>query len=132
MRPRAWLIPGVVTIVLGAIFVVIGAVFDSVYALSAGTLGQWIGRHPKAVERQKYVSGGIFLVMGGAAAFWVVRMFPMAGYLVLLGVMAIVGSCLHKRRALGRLRSSESSAKYDSTTTTSGFACSSLRLATGS
>jgi threonine/homoserine/homoserine lactone efflux protein len=55
-------------LVLGAIFVVIGAAFDSVYALGAGTLGQWLGRHPKAVERQKYVSGGIFLVMGGAAA----------------------------------------------------------------
>lgn len=55
-------------IVLGAIFVVIGALFDGLYALSAGTLGQWLGRHPRAVERQKYVSGGIFLVMGGAAA----------------------------------------------------------------
>jgi threonine/homoserine/homoserine lactone efflux protein len=55
-------------LVLGAIFVVIGAVFDSAYALGAGTIGQWLGRHPRAVDRQKYVSGGIFLVMGGAAA----------------------------------------------------------------
>ena len=55
-------------LVLGAVFVVIGALFDSVYALSAGSLGQWLARHPRAVERQKYVSGSIFLVMGGAAA----------------------------------------------------------------
>jgi len=55
-------------LVLGAVFVVIGAVFDSAYALGAGTIGQWLGRHPRAVDRQKYVSGGIFLVMGGAAA----------------------------------------------------------------
>lgn len=55
-------------LVLGAIFVVIGAVFDSVYALTAGSLGLWLARHPRAVERQKYVSGGIFLAMGGAAA----------------------------------------------------------------
>ncbi|KRF28143.1 LysE family translocator [Phycicoccus sp. Soil802] len=55
-------------LVLGAIFVAIGAVFDSVYALSAGSIGQWLARHPRAVRRQKYVSGSIFLVMGGAAA----------------------------------------------------------------
>jgi threonine/homoserine/homoserine lactone efflux protein len=55
-------------LVLGAVFVLIGAAFDSVYALSAGSIGRWLGRHPRAVERQKYVSGSIFLVMGGAAA----------------------------------------------------------------
>jgi threonine/homoserine/homoserine lactone efflux protein len=55
-------------LVLGAIFVAIGALLDSVYALAAGTIGRWLARHPRAVERQKYVSGGIFLAMGGAAA----------------------------------------------------------------
>jgi threonine/homoserine/homoserine lactone efflux protein len=55
-------------LVLGAVFVAIGAVFDSGYALGAGRVGRWLGRHPRAVERQKYVSGGIFLLMGGAAA----------------------------------------------------------------
>ena len=55
-------------LVLGAIFVAVGALFDSMYALGAGTLGQWLARHPRAVERQRYVSGGIFLVMGGASA----------------------------------------------------------------
>jgi threonine/homoserine/homoserine lactone efflux protein len=49
-------------------FVAIGALLDSVYALAAGTIGRWLARHPRAVERQKYVSGGIFLAMGGAAA----------------------------------------------------------------
>ena len=55
-------------LVLGAVFVAIGALFDSGYALGAGRVGRWLHRHPRAVERQKYVSGGIFLLMGGAAA----------------------------------------------------------------
>ena len=55
-------------LVLGAVFVVIGLVFDSTYALSAGSVGQWLQRHPKAMDRQKFVSGGIFLAMGGVAA----------------------------------------------------------------
>jgi threonine/homoserine/homoserine lactone efflux protein len=55
-------------LVLGAIFVVIGAVFDSGYALSAGSVGSWLTRHPRALDRQRFVSGGIFLAMGGAAA----------------------------------------------------------------
>jgi threonine/homoserine/homoserine lactone efflux protein len=54
-------------LVLGAVFVVIGLVFDSTYALSAGTVGTWLQRHPRAMDRQRFVSGGIFLVMGGAA-----------------------------------------------------------------
>jgi threonine/homoserine/homoserine lactone efflux protein len=55
-------------LVLGGIFVLIGLVLDSCYALSAGTFGSWLQRHPRALERQKFVSGGIFLAMGGAAA----------------------------------------------------------------
>ncbi len=55
-------------LVLGAVFVVIGLALDSVYALSAGTVGAWLHRHPRALDRQKFVSGGIFLAMGGAAA----------------------------------------------------------------
>jgi threonine/homoserine/homoserine lactone efflux protein len=55
-------------LVLGAIFVTIGLVFDTGYAMSAGTVGTWLRRHPRALERQKWVSGGIFLAMGGVAA----------------------------------------------------------------
>ena len=55
-------------VVLGAVFVLIGLVLDSVYALSAGTVGSWLQRHPVALRRQKLVSGSIFLAMGGAAA----------------------------------------------------------------
>ena len=55
-------------LVLGGIFVVIGTLFDSVYALSAGSVGSWLKRHPRALDRQKFVSGGIFLAMGGASA----------------------------------------------------------------
>lgn len=55
-------------LVLGAIFVAIGMALDSVYALSAGSVGNWLQRHPRALDRQKFVSGGIFLAMGGASA----------------------------------------------------------------
>ena len=55
-------------LILGGVFVLIGLVFDTGYAMSAGTVGTWLQRHPRALERQKYVSGGIFLAMGGAAA----------------------------------------------------------------
>jgi threonine/homoserine/homoserine lactone efflux protein len=55
-------------LVLGSVFTAIGLVLDSVYALSAGSVGNWLQRHPRALDRQKFVSGGIFLAMGGAAA----------------------------------------------------------------
>lgn len=55
-------------LVLGAVLLAIGVLFDSGYALAASTVGRWLSRHPRAVERQRYVSGGIFLLMGGAAA----------------------------------------------------------------
>ena len=38
------------------------------YALSAGSVGNWLKRHPQALDRQRFVSGGIFLAMGGASA----------------------------------------------------------------
>jgi threonine/homoserine/homoserine lactone efflux protein len=53
---------------LGAVFIVIGMLFDSVYALSAGTVGSWLQRHPRALSRQKFVSGSIYLALGGMAA----------------------------------------------------------------
>lgn len=55
-------------LVLGSIFVAIGMTLDSLYALSAGSVGNWLRRHPQALDRQKFVSGGIFLAMGGASA----------------------------------------------------------------
>lgn len=53
---------------LGAVFIVIGLVFDSAYALSAGTVGSWLQRHPRALSRQRFVSGSIYLALGGMAA----------------------------------------------------------------
>jgi hypothetical protein len=46
---------------------------------------------------------GLTMIMGGAGAFWALRMFPMIGYALFVVTLAIVGSCLHKRRALGKL-----------------------------
>ncbi len=53
---------------LGGVFIGIGLLFDSLYALSAGSLGSWLQRHPRAVGRQKLVSGSIYLALGGMAA----------------------------------------------------------------
>jgi hypothetical protein len=46
---------------------------------------------------------GLTMIMGGAGAFWGLRMFPMAGYALFVLTLAIVGSCLYKRRVLGKL-----------------------------
>ena len=54
-------------LVLGAVFVVIGVTFDSVYALSAGSIGAWLSRRPGAMRRSHYVSGTVYLALGGAA-----------------------------------------------------------------
>lgn len=54
-------------LVLGAVFVVIGVTFDSVYALSAGSIGAWLSRRPGAMRRSHCVSGTVYLALGGAA-----------------------------------------------------------------
>ena len=46
---------------------------------------------------------GLTMIMGGAGAYWALQMLPVFGYAIVLGVLAIVGACLHKRRALGKL-----------------------------
>lgn len=54
-------------LVLGTVFVVIGVTFDSLYALSAGAIGAWLARRPKAMRRSHLVSGTVYLALGGAA-----------------------------------------------------------------
>ena len=46
---------------------------------------------------------GLTMIMGGAGAYWALQMLPVFGYAIVLGVLAIVGRCLHRRRALGKL-----------------------------
>ena len=46
---------------------------------------------------------GLTMIMGGAGAYWALQMLPVFGYAIFAGVLAIVGRCLHRRRALGKL-----------------------------
>ena len=46
---------------------------------------------------------GLTLIMGGAAAYTMLRMFPIAGYWLFLVTMGAVALCVRKRRALGKL-----------------------------
>jgi threonine/homoserine/homoserine lactone efflux protein len=54
-------------LVLGAVFVAIGLTFDSTYALTAGSIGGWLTRRPHVMSRSHYLSGTIYLALGGAA-----------------------------------------------------------------
>lgn len=54
-------------LVLGAVFVAIGVTFDSVYALTAGSIGAWLARRPHVMRRSHWVSGTVYLALGGAA-----------------------------------------------------------------
>jgi threonine/homoserine/homoserine lactone efflux protein len=54
-------------LVLGAVFVAIGLTSDSAYALAAGSIGAWLARRPQALSRSHYLSGTIYLALGGAA-----------------------------------------------------------------
>ncbi|HEY7723307.1 MAG TPA: LysE family translocator [Pedococcus sp.] len=54
-------------LVLGAVFVAIGLTFDSTYALASGAIGGWLARRPRVMSRSHYVSGAVYLALGGAA-----------------------------------------------------------------
>lgn len=55
-------------LVLISIVTVIGIASDMAYALTAGTVGTWLSQHPRFLQRQRYVTGGIYLALGVAAA----------------------------------------------------------------
>jgi threonine/homoserine/homoserine lactone efflux protein len=54
---------------LGLIFMAMAVCSDSLYALLAGTLGNWLRRNPKFLQGVRYFSGSMYLVLGLAAAF---------------------------------------------------------------
>jgi threonine/homoserine/homoserine lactone efflux protein len=53
---------------LGGLFVLLSLVSDSMYALLAGTFGQYLQGNPRFWLSQRYVTGGIFLTLGLLAA----------------------------------------------------------------
>lgn len=57
------------TLLLGLTLVGLGIFTDSIYALLAGTVGNWLKRLGTAQRGQRYVSGGIYLALGLVSAF---------------------------------------------------------------
>jgi threonine/homoserine/homoserine lactone efflux protein len=55
-------------VVLGLILGVMGLASDLLYAWVAGTLGGWLRRRPGVWRRQRQVAGGVYLLLGAAAA----------------------------------------------------------------
>ena len=52
----------------GVIFVVLGLVTDGGYALTAGTAAHWLRGHPRLVRSEPWISGGMYIGLGVAAA----------------------------------------------------------------
>src|SRR5262249_7079731 len=53
-------------IALGLLFVLLSAITDSVWAVVAGTAGNWIKRSPRFARGQRYVTGGALIGLGAA------------------------------------------------------------------
>lgn len=54
---------------LGAVFLVMGLFVGGFYAILAGTTGNWLRRSSRYYRFQRYVTGGVFIALGVAAAF---------------------------------------------------------------
>jgi threonine/homoserine/homoserine lactone efflux protein len=55
-------------LVLGLVFLAIAVVLDVGWALAAGTLGAWLRSRPRFARRQRFLTGGVYLALGAAAA----------------------------------------------------------------
>lgn len=55
-------------LLLGAVFHVMGICIGVLYALLAGTIGDWLKTHVRFLRAQRYVTGGILITLGVAAA----------------------------------------------------------------
>ncbi len=53
---------------LGSIFLIMAVITDSVYALVAGTLGEWLKTNQQFLKIQKYLSGTIYILLGVTTA----------------------------------------------------------------
>jgi threonine/homoserine/homoserine lactone efflux protein len=55
-------------VALGVTFILLGMVSDATYALVAARAGRWLRTSPRFRRTQRYVSGGIYVSLGAAAA----------------------------------------------------------------
>src|SRR5215469_9004440 len=53
---------------LGLLFAVMGVLSDSIWALSSGTVAEWLRRDRRWMRTQRYVSGGVLISLGVATA----------------------------------------------------------------
>jgi threonine/homoserine/homoserine lactone efflux protein len=53
---------------LGVVFLLLGLCVDIAYASAAGTIADSLRRRPRALRWQRYMSGGVYLALGAAAA----------------------------------------------------------------
>jgi threonine/homoserine/homoserine lactone efflux protein len=56
-------------LVLGCIFVMMAVISDSMYALLAGTVGQWLKNSHSVARAERYVAGGVYIGLGLTAGF---------------------------------------------------------------
>jgi threonine/homoserine/homoserine lactone efflux protein len=59
---------GLQTLGLGVIFVLLGLVTDGGYAITAGTAAGWLRGHPRFTASEPWISGGMYIGLGVAAA----------------------------------------------------------------
>ena len=55
-------------LILGCIFVMLAVISDSMYALLAGTVGQWLKSSRSVLLAQRYVIGSVYIALGVTAA----------------------------------------------------------------
>lgn len=55
-------------VTLGLLFIAMAATTDAVWAIAAGTAGDWIKTHPRFARRQRFATGGALIVLGAATA----------------------------------------------------------------
>jgi threonine/homoserine/homoserine lactone efflux protein len=53
---------------LGLLFVVLAACSDGLYAMLSSQLGRWLQKNPRFAQRQKYVTGSVYMGLGVTAA----------------------------------------------------------------
>jgi threonine/homoserine/homoserine lactone efflux protein len=54
-------------LLLGGIFLAVASTLDLGWALCAGTLGRWLGRHPAVLRRQGFFIAPLYLALAGYA-----------------------------------------------------------------
>jgi len=60
---------GVQILGLGLLFVVLSAATDSGWAVATGSAGEWFKRRSRFVRVQRYITGGVLVGLGAAAAW---------------------------------------------------------------